>query len=75
MQDAHTLFMNISNLVSIQINFKLFTNIYLYIHSFPMPMCYIHGGSTNLQKMWHGKLMDAIHMVQNVYLSKNGMSS
>jgi hypothetical protein len=44
MQDAHTLYMNLSNLVSIQIKFKLITTRYLYIHSFPMPMGYIHGG-------------------------------
>jgi hypothetical protein len=43
-QDAHTLYMNFSNLVSIQIKFKIFTTKYLYIHSFPMPMGYIHGG-------------------------------
>jgi hypothetical protein len=36
--------MNISNLVFVQIKFKLFTIRYVYIHSFPMPMGYIHGG-------------------------------
>jgi hypothetical protein len=50
MQDAHTLYMDLSNLVSIQIKIKLFTSRYLYIHSFPMPMGYIQGGSTNLLK-------------------------
>jgi len=50
MQDAHTLYMGLNNLVSIQIKFKLFTSRYLYIHSSPMLMGYIHGGSTNLHK-------------------------
>ncbi len=35
--------MNLSNLVSIQIKFKPFTSRHFYIHSFPMPMGYIHG--------------------------------
>jgi hypothetical protein len=45
MQDAHahTLYMDLSNLVYVQIKFKLFPSN-LYIHSFPMPMGYIHGG-------------------------------
>jgi hypothetical protein len=43
MQGAHTLYMDLNNLVSIQIKFKLFTRRYFYIHSFPMPMGYIHG--------------------------------
>jgi len=34
----------LSNLVFIKIKFKIFRTIYLYIHSFPMPMGYIHGG-------------------------------
>jgi hypothetical protein len=36
MQHAHTLYMDLSNLVSIQIKFKLFTSRYLYIHSSPI---------------------------------------
>jgi hypothetical protein len=36
--------MNISNLVFEQIKFQHFTTKYFYIHSFPMPMGYIHGG-------------------------------
>jgi len=43
MQDAHTLYMDFSNLIYVQITFKLFTSRYLYIHSFPMAMGYIHG--------------------------------
>jgi hypothetical protein len=43
MQDAHKLSMDLSNLVCVQIKFKLFTTKYFYIHSFPMPMGYIHG--------------------------------
>jgi HKD family nuclease len=41
-QDAHILlYMDISNLVFVQIKFKILTSRYLYIHSFPMPMSYI----------------------------------
>jgi hypothetical protein len=50
MQNAHTLYMDPNNLVFVQIKFKIFTSKYLYIHSFPMPMGYIHGGEINLQK-------------------------
>jgi len=44
MQDAHTLYMDVNNLVFVQIKFKLLTSKYMYISSFPMPMGYIHGG-------------------------------
>jgi hypothetical protein len=37
-QNVHTLYMDLSNLVFIQIKFKLFRSKYLYIHSFLMPM-------------------------------------
>jgi hypothetical protein len=43
MRDAHTLYMDLSNLVSIQIKFNFFTSRYPYIHLFSMPMGYIHG--------------------------------
>jgi hypothetical protein len=43
MQDAHRLYMDLNDLVSIQIKFKKYISRYLYIHSFPMPMGYIHG--------------------------------
>jgi hypothetical protein len=44
-QDALTLYMDLNiNLVSVQIRYKIFKNRYLYIHSFPMPIGYIHGG-------------------------------
>jgi hypothetical protein len=44
MQDAHTLYMDFNNLVSVQIKIKIFINRYLYIQSFPMLVGYIHGG-------------------------------
>jgi hypothetical protein len=44
MQDAHTLHMDFNNFVFVQIEFKFFTSKYLYIHSIPIPMAYIHGG-------------------------------
>jgi hypothetical protein len=43
MQGAHTLYMDIKNLVFVQIKFKLFTNRYFYIHPFLISMGYIHG--------------------------------
>jgi hypothetical protein len=43
MQNAHTLYMDLNNLVFVQIKFKLLTSRYFYIHSFPMLMGYIHG--------------------------------
>jgi hypothetical protein len=43
MQNAHTLYMDLSNLVFVQIKFKFLISKYLYIHSFLMPMGYIHG--------------------------------
>ncbi len=58
--------MDLSNLVSIQIKLKLLqVDMFAYIHFhanglYPWRLNY----ST---KMWHGKFMDAIHMVQNVY--------
>jgi hypothetical protein len=38
-----TLYMDLNNLVFLQIKFKNFICRYLYIHSFPMQMGYIHG--------------------------------
>jgi hypothetical protein len=49
-QNAHTLYMDLSTLGFVQIKFQLFISRYLYIHSFPMPMGYTHGGEINLQK-------------------------
>jgi hypothetical protein len=43
MQNAHTLYMGLNNLVFVQIKFKLLVSRYIYIHSFPMLMGYIHG--------------------------------
>ncbi len=50
MQDAHTLYMDLNNLAFVQINYLKHISRYLYIHSFPMPLGYIHGGQINLQK-------------------------
>jgi hypothetical protein len=44
MQDAHTLYMDLNNLAFVQINYSKHISRYLYIHSFPMPLGYIHGG-------------------------------
>jgi len=40
----YTYIMDLNNLVSVQIKLNFFISRYLYIHSFPMPMGYIHGG-------------------------------
>jgi hypothetical protein len=67
MQDAHTLYMGLSNLVSVQIKFKLFRTRN-FVHTFISNANGLYLWRLNyFTKMWHRKFMEAIHMVQNVY--------
>ncbi len=57
--------MDLSNLVYVQIKFKLLqVDIFAYIH---FQCQWAISMEAYFTKMWYGKFMDAIHMVQNVY--------